>query len=63
MVVVIFLDIKPSSILFENTLSMSVLECVVTRVGLKCKGEGNLCTLSLKMLRYLCFCHTLEDLY
>ena len=35
MVVIIFLDIKPSSILFENILSMSVLECAVTRVGVE----------------------------
>ena len=34
MVVVIFPDITPSSILFENILSMSVLECVVPRVGI-----------------------------
>ena len=34
MVVVIFPDIKPPSILFEN-ISMSILECVVTHVGVE----------------------------
>ena len=39
MLVVIFADIKPSSILFENMLSMSVLDCVIIRVGVDIKGR------------------------
>ena len=63
MVVVIFPDVKPSSILFENIVLMSVLKCVVTDVGVEMEGRRNLCTLSLKKLHYLCSYHTLEDLY
>ena len=63
MVEIIFPDIKPSSVLFKNILSMSVFKCDVTRVGLWCKGEENLYTLSLKMLCCQHFYHILVDRY
>ena len=63
MVEIIFHDIKPSSVLFKNMLSMSVFKCDVTRVGLWCKGEENLYTLSLKMLCCQHFYHILVDRY
>ena len=41
MVKIIFPDIKPSSMLFENILSMSVFECRVFQIVLRGGGTRN----------------------